>query len=88
MTREQAEHMRAALVGDYVTEHDVAVGACLQAADELSALSRALAHGDDAGTTTSTLAGIEARLRAAAKLAGAIELAADQPDEAASEVHQ
>lgn len=83
MTREQAEHMKRALTGDHEADHDVAVGACLQAADELAALTEALLNGASDSLVVSVVNGVEARLRAAAKLSGVIELAAEGGDDPA-----
>lgn len=82
MTREQAEQMKRALTGDHEADHDVAVGACLQAADELAALTEAVLNGLSDSLVLSVVNGVEARLRAAAELAGVIELAAEAGDEA------
>lgn len=77
MTHEEAEHVRIALAGSYEGDHDVAVGACQQAADELSVISQAMAHGAHPSLISAALLGVEERLRATARLAGALELADD-----------
>jgi len=77
MTSEQANAIREALGGSHEADHDVAVGACLQSADELSLLGQAMQNGASGWLVANGLLGIENRLRAAAKLAGAVEIAAD-----------
>lgn len=75
MNAEQATQLREALAGSYEADHDVAVGACLQAADEINLLMQARRAGASDSLLWSGMVGVENRLRAAAELAGAIELA-------------
>lgn len=75
MTAEQALRIREALAGSYEADHDVAVGACLQAADELNLLMQAVTNGASPWIVANGMLGIENRLRAAGKLAGEVELA-------------
>jgi hypothetical protein len=81
MTHDQAELMRTALAGSYEADHDAAVGACLQAADELDVAQQALLHGANDALVASALIAIATRLRAAARLVGDIDLAIDADDE-------
>jgi len=82
MTAEQAALLSAALTGAHDGgADDVAVGACLQAADELRVLEAALVEGVSIYSIATSLGGVQARLRAAAALAGHIELARDAEDE-------
>lgn len=74
MTREQASLMTDALT-TFGADHDLVTAACLQAADELNVIMQARAYGAADYLISNAVAGVEARLRAAAKLAGAIELA-------------
>jgi hypothetical protein len=80
MTAEQAKLIAAALTANHEADHDVAVGACLQAADELSVISQAISQGASDYLIHNALAGVEERLRAAAALAGELELARESGD--------
>jgi hypothetical protein len=78
MTRDQANLLSEALAGSYEGDHDIAAGACLQAAVELDFVQQGIANGISSELLLrETLIGIAARLRAAASLAQAIELARD-----------
>ena len=82
MTRDQANLLSEALAGGNEDDHDIAAGACLQAADELDFAQQAIANGvSSRDLLRSTLVGIAARLRAAANMAGVIELTRDAEDE-------
>jgi hypothetical protein len=74
MNSEQAQHIHQALAGAYEADHDTAVGACLQAADDINLLMQAKAYGAADWLVANGMMAVENRLRAAAKLAGVVEL--------------
>ena len=82
MTAEQAEAMRLAIAGSYEATADGAAAACLQAAAELELVTEAIHYGAADRLVSSTLIALAARLRAAAQLAGDIELACDDAADA------
>lgn len=61
-------------------ERDFALGAIEQAADEINCIQQALNAGAVTDLICCALIGVEARLRAAAGLAGDVELALDAGD--------
>lgn len=81
MTAEQAKLLSEALAGSWEADHDVAAGACLQAASELDVVQEAIFNGASDSLVASSLRGISNRLRAAANMAGVLELARDGADE-------
>lgn len=83
MTHQEAELLEAALAGAHAgDDKDVAIKACLQAAAELEVLEEALIANVSTSSIAITLGGIQGRLRAAAFLAGEIELGRDHGERA------
>lgn len=74
--------MVGALCGGCDSEHDLLVNASEQAADELNVIGQAAMHGASTHLIVNAIMGVEERLRAAAKLAGLLELAQDGADDA------
>ena len=81
MTAEQAQLVAAALCGGCDGEHDLLVNACDQAADELNVIGQAAMNGASTHLIVNAITGVEERLRAAAKLAGVLELECESADE-------
>lgn len=79
MTREQAEAMGRVL-DPHQCGNDIAVGALRQAFDDIMCIEQAIENGASPTITGSALNSLAWRLKAAAELAGAIELVLDAGD--------
>lgn len=75
MTPSEAEQVRLALSGSWDADHDITAAACLQAADDIDVIVQAILNDTNDNLVNSSLLGLAGRLRAAAKLADAVELA-------------